>query len=103
VRLEQVLVNLLQNALDAVGDGGAIAIEAILGGDEIRLRVCDSGPGIGADKIGQLFQPFATTKPDGLGLGLVISRDIMRDLGGDLVFEPDAKRTCFTMIIPRTK
>ncbi len=103
VRLEQVLVNLLQNALDAVGDGGAIAIEAIRGGDEIRLRVCDSGPGIGADKIGQLFQPFATTKPDGLGLGLVISRDIMRDLGGDLAFEPDAKRTCFTMIIPRTK
>lgn len=103
VRLEQVLVNLLQNALDAVGDGGAIAIEAIRGGDDIRLRVCDSGPGIGADKIGQLFQPFATTKPDGLGLGLVISRDIMRDLGGDLVFEPDAKRTCFTMIIPRTK
>lgn len=103
VRLEQVLVNLIQNALDAVGDAGAVAIEAMRSDDDIRLSVCDSGPGIGTDKVAQLFQPFATTKPDGLGLGLVISRDIMRDLGGDLVFEPDDTRTCFTMIIPRTK
>ncbi|WP_057884257.1 ATP-binding protein [Tsuneonella troitsensis] len=103
VRLEQVLVNLLQNALDAVGEGGSVAIEVIRGDADIRLRVCDSGPGIGSDETARLFQPFATTKPDGLGLGLVISRDIMRDLGGDLVFEPDDKRTCFTMIISRTK
>ncbi len=103
VRLEQVLVNLLQNALDAVGEAGAVTIEVIRNENDIRVRVSDSGPGIGADEVAQIFQPFATTKPDGLGLGLVISRDIMRDLGGDLVFEPDASRTCFTMIIPRTK
>ena len=103
VRLEQVLVNLLQNALDAVGEAGAVTVEVIRNENDIRVRLCDSGPGIGAHEVAQLFQPFATTKPDGLGLGLVISRDIMRDLGGDLVFEPDAKRTCFTMIIPRTK
>lgn len=103
VRLEQVLVNLLQNALDAVGEAGAVAIEVVRNENDIRVRVCDSGPGIGADVVAQLFQPFATTKPDGLGLGLVISRDIMRDLGGDLVFEPDDRRTRFTMIIPRTK
>ena len=103
VRLEQVLVNLLQNALDAVGEAGAITIEVIRNEADVRVRLCDSGPGIGADEVAQLFQPFATTKPDGLGLGLVISRDIMRDLGGDLVFEPDEMRTCFTMIIPLTK
>ena len=103
VRLEQVLVNLLQNALDAVGEAGAVTIEVIRNEADVRVRLCDSGPGIGADEIAQLFQPFATTKPDGLGLGLVISRDIMRDLGGDLVFEPGEMRTCFTMIIPLTK
>ena len=47
-----------------------------------------------------LFQPFVTSKSDGLGLGLVISRDIMRDLGGDLLFEQRGDATCFTMLVP---
>lgn len=103
VRLEQVLVNLLQNALDAVDKNGEIVIEVSLIDDKVGLRVLDSGAGIGAEDSAQLFHPFATTKPDGLGLGLVISRDIMRDHGGDLVFNDGEQRTCFTMIIPHTQ
>lgn len=101
VRLEQVLVNLLTNAIDAVGQDGSIAL-AIDSDDQFcRLAVHDNGPGLGSAEAARLFQPFATTKPDGLGLGLVISRDIMRALGGDLSFEPGDSGACFVMRIPR--
>ncbi len=100
VRLEQVLVNLLQNALDALQSGGTIAIELAVDAEWCRLSVTDDGPGLG--QIGdRMFQPFATTKPEGLGLGLVISRDIMRDLGGDLGTEPSETGARFVMRIPR--
>lgn len=101
VRLEQVLVNLLQNALDATGSDGRIAVEIEAGDTQLRLHVIDHGPGIPAAQAETLFQPFATSKENGLGLGLVISRDIMRDLGGDLLYAPRDGVTCFTMIVSR--
>ena len=101
VRLEQVLVNLLQNALDATDFGGRIAIEIELLPDAVHLHVVDEGHGIPAASRDTLFHPFATSKDDGLGLGLVIARDIMRDLSGDLVFDANRQHTTFTMIIPR--
>jgi two-component system, NtrC family, C4-dicarboxylate transport sensor histidine kinase DctB len=100
VALEQVLVNLLQNAFDAAGNGGRVAIDVSQFGKFRRLSVSDNGPGITQDQRASLFQPFATTKPDGLGLGLVISQDIMRGLGGDLLEEPVALGARFTMAIP---
>lgn len=101
VRLEQVLVNLLQNALDATAPGGAIAIEIALDADRCFVTVADNGGGIDPAVQATLFQPFTTTKEEGLGLGLVISLDIMRSLGGDLTADsgPDGAR--FTMVIPR--
>ena len=103
VRLEQVLVNLLQNALDATLPDDRIAIEIQLGESELRLHVVDDGVGVPPEGVDRLFHPFATTKEDGLGLGLVISRDIMRDLSGDLVFDQTLEVTRFTMIIPRSQ
>lgn len=100
IRLEQVLVNLLQNALDAIGERGTIALSLAASADACLLAVEDDGPGVG-DLGERLFQPFATTKEDGLGLGLVISRDIMRDLGGDLTLEPNERGARFVMRIPR--
>ncbi|KLE33865.1 ATP-binding protein [Aurantiacibacter luteus] len=100
VRLEQVLVNLLQNALDAVGEGGRIEITIACDANFARLSVLDDGPGLTREEADQLFQPFATTKPDGLGLGLVISLDIMQGLDGDLVVEPSGDGGRFTMVIP---
>lgn len=102
VRLEQVLVNLLQNALDAAGERGRIELTVTSDPGFCHLRVEDSGPGLDEVARERIFQPFATTKRDGLGLGLVISRDIMRGLGGDLTLDPKAGGARFVMRIPRT-
>lgn len=101
VRLEQVLVNLLQNAIDATGKGGRIVIGIATDENACSITVSDDGPGIDLAVVEQLFQPFATTKPNGLGLGLVISRDIMRDLGGDLTASSGPDGAHFTMRIAR--
>ncbi|WP_416358272.1 sensor histidine kinase [Aureimonas phyllosphaerae] len=86
VRLEQVLVNLLQNALDAMEgqEDGRIAIEAHARDDIVELTVRDNGPGIPPERLATLFTPFSTSKPRGLGLGLVIVKDILSEWGGTL-------------------
>lgn len=86
VRLEQILVNLLTNAFEAqaASPDPWIRIHVVADADDVILTVSDNGPGL-SDRIrDQLFAPFATSKAQGLGLGLVISRDIARDFGGDL-------------------
>jgi two-component system C4-dicarboxylate transport sensor histidine kinase DctB len=86
VRLEQVLVNLLQNALEALEgrpDGRVVvALEDL--GATVQVHVSDNGPGLSPDARARLFTPFQTSKPEGLGLGLVICRDIVTEFGGEL-------------------
>lgn len=86
VRLEQILINLIQNALDALAGRPdpriAIAVSTVSG--RVRVTVSDNGPGVPPELRGQLFTPFVTGREAGLGLGLAISRDIARDFGGDL-------------------
>jgi two-component system C4-dicarboxylate transport sensor histidine kinase DctB len=88
LRLEQVLINLLGNALDAVADVPAprIAIDMEASDATLTIAVRDNGPGIPADVLPRLFEPFFTTKEmgQGLGLGLAISSSIARDCGGSL-------------------
>jgi two-component system C4-dicarboxylate transport sensor histidine kinase DctB len=86
VRLEQVLVNLLRNANEASQGAAAPAIVATADGAWVRIRVRDHGKGIAPEVLAQLFEPFFTTKPagSGLGLGLAVSRMIVRGLGGEL-------------------
>lgn len=86
VRLEQVLVNLLQNALEALEgrpDGRVILALQDLGAT-VQIHVSDNGPGLSPDARARLFTPFHTSKPEGLGLGLVICRDIVTEFGGEL-------------------
>ncbi|MDY6947756.1 MAG: ATP-binding protein [Pseudomonadota bacterium] len=87
-RLEQVLVNLLQNAADALDGVGEprIAIDVHSDAAEVHVEISDNGPGLSADALEALFTPFATSKPNGLGLGLVISRDIAVEFGGRLEY-----------------
>ncbi len=85
VRLEQVLVNLLQNAAEAVqgAPDPRITLRAH-GADPVFVDICDNGPGVPAELRPQLFTPFVTGRPDGLGLGLAIASDIMAEFGGTL-------------------
>ena len=86
VRLEQILVNLLQNALDAVAGMAAprILIAAVVAGSDMTITVGDNGSGLDPTIADQLFAPFISAKPEGLGLGLGIARDIAREFGGEL-------------------
>jgi len=107
-RIEQILVNLLVNAIDAIGDApdGSIAIRAFPGADGARLicEVADTGCGIARDQLDAIFEPFFTTKPDdhGTGLGLPVARAIVESYGGRLLVQsaPGAGTT-FTFDLPR--
>ena len=87
IRLQQVIVNLLSNAADAMdGQGGRIELAALAEGDKVVLTVRDHGPGVAPSIADRIFDPFFTTKTvgSGLGLGLSISYNILQDFGGDL-------------------
>jgi two-component system C4-dicarboxylate transport sensor histidine kinase DctB len=101
VRLEQVLVNLLTNALEAVRDRPEpwVRIDLTQSDGRVILDVRDSGAGIDPAVADQLFMPFATTKTGGLGLGLHIARDIMVEFGGTLDHVADADHTLFRMTL----
>lgn len=89
-RLEQVIVNLLQNAMDALDGTTSPEIVIDTGYEDAMawLKVIDNGPGVPIDRRADLFAPFSSTKPLGLGLGLVICRDIVADYGGSIDFSP---------------
>ena len=103
-RLEQVLVNLLQNALDAVAGRPArrVAVSVVAEGERVEIAVRDDGPGIPEAVRGHIFEPFFTTKADGLGLGLAISRGIVEECGGTLtVADAPGGGTIFHMALTR--
>jgi two-component system NtrC family sensor kinase len=99
--LRQVLQNLISNAVAATPEGGAIAIGFRLDGGRLMLTVIDSGPGIPAGDFEKIFEPLYTTRPDGLGLGLTISRTIVERLGGTLSARNEPGRgAAFTVELP---
>jgi two-component system C4-dicarboxylate transport sensor histidine kinase DctB len=109
-RLQQVLVNLFSNALDAMEMAGSVSrqlvVEAGREGARVLISVTDSGPGIPEDVRAHLFEPFFTTKPQGkgLGLGLAISEQIVRESGGRLRAEsPPEGGARFIIDLPRAE
>ena len=89
VLLEQVLLNLLRNAIDAnreqhQGQPSRIVLSAALVEGQLRIQVSDQGPGVPAERLDGIFTPFNTSKPEGLGLGLSMSRSIIEGFGGTL-------------------
>jgi two-component system NtrC family sensor kinase len=103
-QLRQVLLNLLNNAIDAIGEGpGTIAIETSFDGRAIRVSVGDSGKGIPADQLDKIFMPFFTTKEvgKGTGLGLSVSYGIVKSLGGHMeVKSTVGSGSTFTIVLP---
>lgn len=83
-QVQQLLLNLILNALDAMPDGGDLTVRASANGERIELSVIDTGDGIRADMLNKLFVPFSTSKPTGVGLGLGICRRIAISHGGSL-------------------
>nr|WP_315434881.1 ATP-binding protein [uncultured Pseudomonas sp.] len=104
IRLEQVLINLLRNALDAMHGKACKRLEIRLEADEQlwRLSVSDNGGGIAEEHLGQVFDPFFTTKPvgDGLGLGLAVSFAIVHESGGRLSVENGDHGAVFSLTLP---
>jgi two-component system NtrC family sensor kinase len=104
VELEQVLVNILKNAIDAVREGGDVAIATRAKNQRwLQVVIADNGPGIPPDQLKRLFEPFFTTKEKGkgTGLGLFVSRGIMKKLGGKILVESAVGvGTNFTLELP---
>ncbi len=102
-RIQQVFLNLVLNALDAMPDGGTLEVSTSRTPQPLGVSVAfrDSGEGIAAEALPHLFQPFYSTKPDGLGLGLFISQDIVKQHGGHIAAESTmGEGTTFTLWLP---
>ena len=98
-RMRQVVLNLMRNAMEAVGQGGHVCITAKKLESNAQIAVEDDGPGLSADEV-RVFQPFFTTKEKGTGLGLAITHRIVTDHGGDISVESQPGRTVFTICLP---
>jgi signal transduction histidine kinase len=103
VQLQQVVINLLMNGMQAISahGSGALRLQTRQGDDDVSLSVSDTGPGISKENRARLFEPFYTTKPDGMGMGLPICRSIIEVHGGHIGAQPGAgKGTTVAFSLP---
>jgi signal transduction histidine kinase len=102
--MERVFYNLLLNAAQATPAGGAITIKTRLAGDTAEIAVIDRGSGIAPKDLESIFNPFFTTKPDGVGLGLAIVAKIVDEHGGKMAVESEPnKGSVFQVHLPIRK
>jgi signal transduction histidine kinase len=107
MQIEKIVSNLLRNAVEA-GQSACrtegecrIVIEGFDEGTRVRLQVDDNGPGVSAELLPRLFQPFISSKPGGIGMGLSISQALARSLGGTLEYQPASGGGArFTLTLP---
>src|SRR5690606_34901186 len=98
-KVQQVFLNLLHNAVDAMPNGGVLTLQTQRSDTEYVLQVLDTGEGVPAGL--NVFEPFVTTKPHGTGLGLAICSEIVREHEGTLIFESaEREGSVFRMRIP---
>lgn len=99
-KIEQVLINLILNALEAMSDSGVLKISCESQENEICILIADSGPGIPESIQEQLFDPYFTTKDHGTGLGLAICEKIIRQHGGTIDYQTGEAGTTFKVTLP---
>ncbi len=100
-QLQQVLVNLIKNAMQAMTRGGTLTLQTGEGAEGVWMSVVDTGGGIPEEQINRIFEPFFTTKKKGTGLGLMIVQRIVRAHGGKIEVESHAGRgTTFRVWLP---
>jgi two-component system sensor histidine kinase AtoS len=102
-QIQQVVLNLVENALHATASGGRVTIRAVRRAEppEVLVTVEDTGTGIAAEHLPRLFEPFYTTKPKGTGLGLFVAHGIVQRHGGVLDVESEWGRgTRFRVALP---
>lgn len=100
-RLRQALLNVLVNASEAMHTGGELRISTTVEGETLRVRICDDGVGIDPALAERVFDPFVSTKPEGVGLGLVNVKAVVEGHGGGIRLEPRQPRgTCADIWLP---
>jgi nitrogen fixation/metabolism regulation signal transduction histidine kinase len=100
-RIKQVMLNLLNNAIDSMDEGGKLTVQTHLLKHAIQIDIRDNGIGISTDNLPLVFEPFFTSKRQGTGLGLAISYNIISDHGGDIQIESQAgEGTVVKVILP---
>lgn len=100
-QLKQAFYNVIKNALQAMQSGGILRVRTEADDTHVTISFVDSGHGIAPEQIGQLFEPYFTTKQDGTGLGLMIVQRIVREHGGTIDVESDKDRgTTFRIKLP---
>ncbi len=103
-QIKQVFFNLIKNAMEAMPDGGALAINISYGDKAVRINFTDNGVGIPAESLGRIFEPYHTTKARGTGLGLMIVQRIIQEHGGEIaVSSKEGEGTCFSITLPRAE
>ena len=100
-QIEQLFVNVLRNAVEAAPRESKVTVRAARQDGNVRVTVVDRGPGVAEDTRDMLFQPFFSTKPLGVGLGLAISKQIVDAHGGSIQLESRAEGTVVTILLPR--
>jgi signal transduction histidine kinase len=99
--LRAAVLNLTLNGIDAAGPGGVVRLRVAAEDGSIHVEVSDNGPGPPPELREKLFDPFVTTKPEGVGLGLALARQVATDHGGRLAWTRDDGHTCFRLVLPR--
>jgi signal transduction histidine kinase len=107
-KLQQIVLNLLGNAVKFTEPGGSVTLSSELAGNCIEIRVADTGPGISPEKLDSIFDPFVQAERrlnqpvQGVGLGLAISQDLAQAMGGKIIVESEVgEGSTFTLSLPR--
>jgi len=104
VKIHEVFLNILQNALEAIDENGVIRVSSWKDSDKITIAISDNGKGIPGDQIFKVFTPFYTTKEEGSGLGLAFAQRIVKDHGGNIsVTSVEGKGATFLVTLPLIK